>query len=41
MSPAPTMHARVEAYLAARRSLGFDLRPWQCAGRRARDGPHG
>ena len=26
MSPAPTMHARVEAYLAARRSLGFDLR---------------
>lgn len=26
MSPAPTMHARVDAYLAARRSLGFDLR---------------
>lgn len=26
MSTAPTMHARVEAYLAAQRSLGFDLR---------------
>ena len=26
MSSAPTMHARVEAYLAARRSRGFDLR---------------
>ena len=26
MSPASTMHARVEAYLAARRSMGFDLR---------------
>lgn len=26
MSPASTMRARVEAYLAARRSLGFDLR---------------
>jgi integrase len=26
MSPAPTMQALVEAYLAARRSLGFDLR---------------
>jgi integrase len=26
MSPAPTMRALVEAYLAARRSLGFDLR---------------
>jgi site-specific recombinase XerD len=26
MSLAPTMHARVDAYLAARRSLGFDLR---------------
>ncbi|SRR6266851_161469 len=26
MSPAPTMHAQVEAYLTARRSLGFDLR---------------
>lgn len=26
MSPAPTMHALVDAYLAARRSHGFDLR---------------
>jgi len=26
MSPAPTMHALVDAYLAARRSMGFDLR---------------
>ena len=26
MSPAPTMQAVVEAYLVARRSLGFDLR---------------
>lgn len=26
MNPAPTMHALVDAYLAARRSMGFDLR---------------